>query len=90
MHSGAVVNTNRPGGVAKLIASYPSFMLAVFFLVPFGIMVVVSFYHRIEGAQSGYEPGFEFTHYVRFFSPLFIQRILVTIEFASSTSTSSG
>ena len=77
------MNTTRPGGVAKLIASYPSLMLGVFFLVPFGIMVVVSFYHRIEGAESGYERAFELTHYVRFFSPLFIQRILVTIEFAS-------
>ena len=65
------------------MAAYPSLMLGVFFLVPFGIMVVVSFYHRLEGAQSGYEPGFELTHYARFFSPLFIQRILVSIEFAS-------
>ena len=73
----------RPGGVAKLIAAYPSTMLALFFLVPFGIMIVVSFWHRLEGAESGYEPGFEFTHYARFFSPLFIERILVSIEFAS-------
>ena len=58
-------------------------MLAVFFLVPFAIMIVVSFWQRIEGTESGYAPGFEFTHYARFFSPLFIDRILVSIEFAS-------
>ena len=77
------MNQTRPGAVAKGVVSYPSLMLALFFLVPFAIMIVVSFYHRLEGAQSGYEPGFELTHYARFFSPLFIQRILVSIEFAS-------
>ena len=73
----------RPRGVAKLVAAYPSIMLGVFFLVPFAIMIAVSFYHRIEGAQSGYGPGFEFTHYARFFSPLFTRHVLVSIEFAS-------
>jgi len=77
------VRPAHPKGAAKLIAAYPTVMLAAFFLVPFVIMIVVSFYHRLEGSQSGYEPGFELTHYARFFSKLFIERILVSIEFAS-------
>jgi putative spermidine/putrescine transport system permease protein len=77
------VNDNRPGRVAKLVATYPSLMLAAFFLVPFAIMIIVSFFERIEGAQSGYAPGFEFTHYARFFSPLFTNAVWVSIKFAS-------
>ena len=72
-----------PRGITKLVAAYPSLMLGVFFLVPFVIMISVSFFERIEGAQSGYAPGFEFTHYARFFSPLFTKAVWVSIEFAS-------
>ena len=46
-------------------------------------MIVVSFWQRIEGAESGYAPGFELTHYARFFSPLFTRHLLVSLEFAS-------
>ena len=48
---------------------YPAVMLVVFFIVPFGIMVAVSFFHRVEGAF--YEPAFEFANYARFISPFF-------------------
>jgi putative spermidine/putrescine transport system permease protein len=48
---------------------YPAVMLAVFFVVPFGIMLAVSFFHRVEGAF--YEPAFELTNYARFISPFF-------------------
>jgi putative spermidine/putrescine transport system permease protein len=48
---------------------YPAVMLVVFFIVPFGIMVAVSFFHRVEGAF--YEPAFELTNYARFISPFF-------------------
>ena len=58
-------------------------MLGCFFLVPFAIMVVVSFYHRPESGVGTYEVGFELTHYLRFFSPLFARHILITIEFAA-------
>ena len=77
------MNDNRPGRVAKLVATYPSLMLAAFFLVPFAIMIIVSFFERIEGAESGYAPGFEFTHYARFFSPLFTNAVWISIKFAS-------
>jgi putative spermidine/putrescine transport system permease protein len=44
-------------------------MLGVFFVVPFGIMLAVSFFHRVEGAF--YEPAFELANYARFLSPFF-------------------
>ena len=50
---------------------YPAAMLAVFFVVPFAIMLAVSFFHRVEGAF--YEPGFEFASYARFLTPFFGQ-----------------
>jgi putative spermidine/putrescine transport system permease protein len=50
---------------------YPAAMLAVFFVVPFGIMVAVSFFHRVEGGF--YEPGFELASYARFLTPFFGQ-----------------
>jgi putative spermidine/putrescine transport system permease protein len=48
---------------------YPAVMLGIFFLVPFGTMVAVSFFHRVEGAF--YEPAFEFANYARFISAFF-------------------
>lgn len=60
----------RPKGLwqhATLV--YPALMLAVFFVVPFGIMLAVSFFHRVEGAF--YEPAFELANYARFISPFF-------------------
>jgi putative spermidine/putrescine transport system permease protein len=48
---------------------YPAAMLAVFFVVPFGIMLAVSFFHRVEGGF--YEPGFELASYARFLTPFF-------------------
>lgn len=50
---------------------YPLVMLGVFFVVPFGIMIAVSFYRRVPGAF--YEPGFVLDHYARFVSPFFLE-----------------
>ncbi len=61
------------------VGLYPTFMMGVFFLIPFIIMLVVSFATRTE---STYEPGFEFTHYARFFSPLFTTHLLVSVQFS--------
>jgi hypothetical protein len=36
---------------------YPALMLSIFFVVPFAIMLAVSFFHRVEGAF--FEPAFE-------------------------------
>ena len=86
MRGGAAVSDKQRGGMSKLMASYPSIMLGAFFLVPFAIMIIVSFFERIEGAQSGYVPGFEFTHYARFFSPLFTNAVWVSVKFATIAS----
>jgi putative spermidine/putrescine transport system permease protein len=48
---------------------YPAVMLLAFFVVPFGIMLAVSFFHRVEGAF--FEPAFELANYARFLSLFF-------------------
>lgn len=55
----------------------PVAVLAVFFLVPFGIMIAVSFYERIP--DGFYEPGFELTHYRRFLSDLFLRVLAFSV-----------
>ena len=72
-----------PQGRDHVIAAYPVVMLAVFFLVPFGIMVAVSVFHRVQGGF--YEPGFEFTSYARFFTPFFGRVLLFSILAAGIT-----
>lgn len=49
--------------------------LGLFFLVPFAIMLMFSFYHKVPGGL--YESAFETDNYARFFSPFF-GRILLT------------
>lgn len=61
---------------------YPLSMLIVFFVIPFAIMVGVSFFHRVDGAF--YEPGFEFTHYIRFLSPFFGKVLLTSLFFSGA------
>ena len=59
------------------LLGYPTLMLGVFFLVPFGIMLAVSFFHRVEDAF--YEPGFEFGNYARFLTPLFLEHLAFSL-----------
>ncbi|MFQ5958692.1 MAG: ABC transporter permease [Alphaproteobacteria bacterium] len=66
-------------GHAALV--YPALMMAVFFVIPFAIMIAVSFFRRIEGAF--YEPGFVLDNYRRFLTPLFIDHMLVSLYFAA-------
>ena len=48
----------KPKGVRPhLTLAYPALMLGIFFIIPFGIMVAVSFFHREPGGF--YIPGFE-------------------------------
>jgi putative spermidine/putrescine transport system permease protein len=56
---------------------YPAAMLLVFFVVPFGIMLAVSFFHRVEGAF--FEPAFELTNYARFLSAFFGRALLFSL-----------
>jgi putative spermidine/putrescine transport system permease protein len=74
--SGAV---HQPKGRHWLLV-YPGLMLLVFFVVPFSIMVAVSFFHRVQSAF--YEPGFEFANYARFFSPLFVDHLIFSLYLA--------
>ncbi len=49
--------------------AFPAAMLLVFFVAPFGIMVAISFFQRIQG--SFYEPAFVFDNYARFLTAFF-------------------
>ncbi|MGH6946247.1 MAG: ABC transporter permease, partial [Kiloniellales bacterium] len=48
---------------------FPALMLLTFFVIPFGIMVTVSFFKRQQGGF--YVPDFVFDNYERFFSTFF-------------------
>lgn len=48
---------------------YPGIMLVVFFVIPFGTMVAVSFFKRNQGAF--YTPGFVLDNYARFLTTFF-------------------
>ena len=65
--------------------AYAAAVLGIFFALPFGIMVLISFYQNISGGL--YTPGFELTHYKRFFSPLFTKHLWVSVEFAGLAAT---
>ncbi len=62
------------------VFAYPTLMLGVFFLGSFGIMVAVSFFHRVPGGF--YEPAFELANYARFFTPLFVETLVLSIYVA--------
>ncbi len=47
----------------------PAAVLGVFFLIPFGIMLAVSFFKRVQGGF--YEPDFVLDNYARFLSAFF-------------------
>ncbi|MCG2958197.1 hypothetical protein KZ302_27310, partial [Escherichia coli] len=48
---------------------FPAGMLLVFFVVPFGTMIAVSFFQRQQGGF--YTPAFVFSNYERFLSVFF-------------------
>jgi putative spermidine/putrescine transport system permease protein len=65
---------DRPHGLRQhLPVIYPGLMLLAFFVVPFGIMLAYSFFHRVEGGF--YEPAFELANYARFLTPLFVSTL---------------
>ena len=64
-----------------LPALFPALMLTVFFVVPFGIMLAVSFFRRIQGAF--YEPDFVLDNYARFLSVFFAERLLFSLGLAA-------
>ena len=60
----------------------PALALAVLFIVPFAIMVGISFAHRVESAF--FEPGLELTSYMRVLSPLFGRVLLVSLSLSAT------
>jgi len=72
-------NMQLPGDrrAAWFLSAYPSVMIGIFFLVPFVLIVAVSFSHQLP--EGYYVPGFEFTHYNRFLSPVFINTALFSV-----------
>jgi putative spermidine/putrescine transport system permease protein len=71
----------KPKGVrAHLTVAYPALMLGIFFIIPFGIMVAVSFFHREPGGF--YLPGFEFTNYRNLYTALFGRTLLFSLFIA--------
>ena len=63
---------------------YPVFMLGVFFCIPLGIMVTVSFFKR---DQAGfYTTDLTFANYERFISPFFGEILIFTLFLAALTS----
>ena len=64
------MSRHAPKGFKQHISViYPGLMLGIFFVVPFAIMLAVSFFHRVQGGF--FEPAFEFDNYARFFSAFF-------------------
>ncbi|RWR07204.1 ABC transporter permease [Paenirhodobacter populi] len=61
----------------RWIALWPALMLGLFFLVPFGIMISVSFAQRDAGGF--YQPGFELASYARFLAPFFARVLGVSL-----------
>jgi putative spermidine/putrescine transport system permease protein len=71
----------KPKGVrAHIPLAYPALMLGIFFIIPFGIMVAVSFFHREPGGF--YIPGFEFSNYQNLYTVLFGRTLLFSIFIA--------
>jgi putative spermidine/putrescine transport system permease protein len=71
------VSDRRPTPRTYGVLAIPVTVLAVFFLVPFGMMVAASFYRRIEGGF--YEPAFLLDSWRRLFSEVFIERAAFSI-----------
>lgn len=70
-----------------LIVSYPAAVLALFFVLPLLLLVVVSTFENIEGGF--FQPAFTFENYVRFFgSDLFQGRMIYTLRVAGLTTAS--
>jgi putative spermidine/putrescine transport system permease protein len=76
-----MIDDKPPKGLRQHAALiYPAVMLVVFFVVPFGIMLAVSFFHRVETAF--YEPAFELDNYARFLTPFFGNALVFSLMIA--------
>ena len=62
--------------------AYPLVLLLTFFLVPFAIMLMISFFHRVPGGF--YEPAFELASYARLLSPFFFNLLGFSLGLAAA------
>ena len=65
---------------AHLPLAYPALMLGIFFIIPFAIMVAVSFFHREPGGF--YITGFELTNYRNLYTALFGRTLVFSLFIA--------
>lgn len=70
----------RPGRARIWLLGYPTVMLALFFVVPFGIMVATSFFRRDPAAF--YQPDFVLSNYARLATPLFVDHLVFSLYLA--------
>lgn len=63
-------------------ALYPAITLTVFFLIPFAIMLAISFFRQSSGGF--YEPDFVLDNYARFISPFFAKVLTVSVAYSAS------
>lgn len=68
------------GLVQHLPVIFPGLMLVVFFIVPFGTMVAVSFFRRQQGGF--YVPDFVLANYARFLTPFFGNVLIFSLYLA--------
>lgn len=64
--------------------AFPAAMLGMFFVVPFGIMVAISVFKRVQGGF--YEPAFTFANYARFLTPFFGEVLAFSLGLAALVS----
>ncbi|MBA3516110.1 MAG: ABC transporter permease [Rhizobiales bacterium] len=69
------------GPAAFLPLAFPAVMLTMFFIVPFGIMIAVSFFQRVQGAF--YTPDFVLENYARFLTGFFALRLGFSLMLAA-------
>jgi putative spermidine/putrescine transport system permease protein len=75
-----MIGEKPKGARAHLTLAYPAVMLGIFFIVPFGLMVAVSFFHRQPGGF--YIPGFELANYKNLYTALFGRTLLFSLFLA--------
>ncbi|WP_088889500.1 ABC transporter permease [Leptolyngbya ohadii] len=69
------------GKLRLLSTLYPPVMLGVFLLIPLCITLVVSVSQRVPAGF--YSPGFDLSHYLRFFTPLFLRQTAFSFVLAA-------
>ncbi|MHA7775778.1 ABC transporter permease [Roseibium sp. M-1] len=64
--------------------AFPAAMLGLFFVIPFGIMVAISVFKRVQGGF--YEPSFTLANYARFLTPFFGEVLSFSLALAALVS----